>query len=93
MGAKSLEIKLTRECYRDCSHMGKCDDDVAFWVSELRPYLDELSADLVAAVLRPYGAWDTDELKDHEANLARLLWVAAGDCKDNNTCWTHMDGY
>ena len=26
--------------------------------------------------LRPYGAWDNDELADHDKNLRRMVWLA-----------------
>lgn len=29
--------------------------------------------------LRPYGAWEDDELEDHETNLQRLVWLAGCD--------------
>ena len=34
--------------------------------------------------LREYGAWDENELADHDQNLQRLLWLAAGDIVDGN---------
>ena len=32
--------------------------------------------------LREYGAWDEIQLQDHNANLMRILWIAAGDIQD-----------
>jgi hypothetical protein len=32
--------------------------------------------------LREYGAWDAEDLANHAANLARLLWLACGDLVD-----------
>lgn len=29
--------------------------------------------------LRGYGAWDEEQLKDHDENLTRILWLACGD--------------
>lgn len=34
--------------------------------------------------LRPYGAWDDDELEDHEQNLRRLVWLAGCDLCETN---------
>ena len=92
MGEKCLEIKLTKNCIADCAHSGSCDVEVSKWVENLRPYLDTLPAELVANVLKPSGAWDDEELKDTEQNLHRLLWIAAGCCKDENSCWAYMEG-
>jgi len=38
----------------------------------------------VREVLRDCGAWDDDELSDHDANLDRLLWIACGDIVEGN---------
>ena len=76
-----IELQIARDDAQSCSHAGRCDDDVA----ELRkaPYiraqLDELDAVTVRDSLREYGAWDADELADHDANLTRLLWLACCD--------------
>ena len=88
---KAIEIKLTKACRDACAHMGPCDSDVAYWVAQLRSYLDALPAALVSAALRHYGCWDETELADHEQNLRRLLWCAAGSAKDENSCWVYME--
>jgi hypothetical protein len=38
----------------------------------------------LAAELREYGAWDDDELSEHDANLERILWLACGDISEGN---------
>jgi len=62
-------------------HQGQCDADIAELrlVPAIRRQLDKLSPPLVAECLREYGAWDAEELADHDANLSRLLWIACGD--------------
>lgn len=81
-----IELQIDRADAESCSHSGSCDDDVA----ELRkaPYikeqLDALAPDTVRASLREYGAWDDDELADHDANLTRLLWLACCDIAEGN---------
>lgn len=40
--------------------------------------------------LRSYGAWDDSELQDLEANKARILWLAALDCKEQGTTFFYM---
>lgn len=40
------------------------------------------NADTCRAYLFHYGAWDTDELSDHDANLRRLVWIVAGDIRE-----------
>jgi hypothetical protein len=63
------------------SHQGRCDDDVAELrkVPAIRRQLDRLDQETLKSELREFGAWSDDELSDHDANLDRILWIAAGD--------------
>jgi hypothetical protein len=80
-----IELQMTMKQARCGYHQGQCDDDVLSLSSEkaLRRQLDKIDPALLASELREYGAWDDDELSDHEQNLQRLLWLAAGDIIDN----------
>lgn len=40
-----------------------------------------------AAYLRGYGAWDDEELSNHEDNLMRLLWLTAGAWADGESAY------
>lgn len=74
-----LEIDI--EDAKSGAHQGRCDDDIA--ALRTLPYianqLDALDVQTVASIMREYGAWDREELADHDANLSRLLWIACGD--------------
>lgn len=76
-----IELKITKAQAESCSHPGPCDSDVADLrkAPAIRRQLDKLSPELVAECLREYGAWDAEELSDHDANLDRLLWIACCD--------------
>ena len=76
-----IELQLKESDAYTGSHQGSCDDDIA-WLRKL-PYIAKqlaaLDPALLAAELKEYGAWDTAELADHDANLSRILWLACGD--------------
>lgn len=81
-GRIELEIKLS-----DAEigyHSGACDFDIAYLLTV--PYIaKQLSAippELIAAELEGFGAWNSEELADHEENKNRLLWIACGDIVD-----------
>lgn len=38
-----------------------------------------------AAYLRGYGAWDDDELADHDENLTRLVWLTGCGLRENDS--------
>lgn len=74
-------IELPAQAVSDCSHHGECDDDVAHWAGRVkRP--EDVTAERLRAELKEYGAWDAEELADDEANWKRIIWIAAGNIKD-----------
>lgn len=80
-GCGRIEIQMSLAEAQSASHQGQCDDDVKA-LSEL-PHIDaqlaEINPVILVDVLREYGAWDAEQLADHEQNLQRLLWSLAGD--------------
>jgi hypothetical protein len=80
-GCGRIELQIDLRDAKDCSHSGSCDSDVE-WLRSC-PYIIEqlspISPELVANILREYGAWDDGDLADHEANLDRLVWIACCD--------------
>ncbi len=78
-GRVSIAI-LPVDCIEDCSASGSVDDAVDYWVERLD---FEAPPWLLRDHLRGYGAWDSAELCDHKANLRRLLWVWAVNCRED----------
>lgn len=76
-----IELRIPKPIIRSCSHSGPCDDDIAAArrKASIRVQLDAVDADTLRHELREYGAWDADDLADHDANLNRLLWIACCD--------------
>jgi hypothetical protein len=81
-----IELDIDLEDAATGYHMGQCDDDIDALrqVPYIAKQLSELSADVVANVLREYGAWSAEDLANHDDNLSRLLWIACGDILDNS---------
>jgi hypothetical protein len=67
-----------------CSHAGPCDDDVArcLELPEVKAEMAEINPEQLVKELREYGAWDDNELKDHDENIKRILWIACGNIQD-----------
>lgn len=74
-----FEIQMTRRYAEAASHPGPCDLDVAHLVNipAIKRQLDKIGPDAIAAELQEYGAWDADELADHEQNRHLIIWIAA----------------
>ena len=74
-----IEFQLTRAQAAAMSHPGPCDADVAYYrnVPVVKKQLAKIDPADLARELKEYGAWDEKELADHDANLSRILWIAA----------------
>jgi len=83
-----FELRLSGQCVLDCSHSGPCDADVAYWVPIVRQQVDTdafpnaPTPDSIRDELRESGPWDETELQDDEQNWHRLVWIAAGNIRD-----------
>jgi hypothetical protein len=79
-----FEIKITKAQARQGSHPGPCDLDIRdlLNVPAIRRQFEKIPAELIAAELLQFGAWDGRELSDHETNKARILWIACGDVSE-----------
>lgn len=77
-------IHMTEEQALSASHPGACDSEVEELVNnpKISKELDQIDPIEIEATLREYGAWDYDELQDREANRRRIIWIAAGDIRE-----------
>ena len=77
-----FEIKMTQAQAESASHIGPCDNDVRALVTQLRHQLEQIDPALIAAELAEYGAWETEDLADIEANFERIVWIAACNIRE-----------
>jgi hypothetical protein len=87
-GSGRIELQMTIEQAESASHSGDCDEDTRELskVPAIAEQLAKIDAAVLSAELKEYGAWDTDELADHEQNLQRILWLAACDITEQDGC-------
>jgi hypothetical protein len=81
-----VELNITKKQAHIGYHQGQCDNDIKGLrdVPSIKRQLDQLKPEIVSLVLKDYGAWDVNDLSDHDDNLDRLLWIACGDIVENN---------
>ena len=81
-----IELQITKAEAACGAHTGDCDRDVLNLsaIPRIKRQLDKLDPELVAQELKEWGAWDSEELKDHTQNIQRLLWLACCDIKEGN---------
>lgn len=82
-----IELNITKAQAVSGSHSGQCDDDIEFLleVPNIKRQINKINETLLAEELKEYGAWDETELRDHEQNKRRILWLACGDIVDQNS--------
>jgi hypothetical protein len=83
-GNYGIELLMTLEQAESGSHSGQCDSDIDALsrVPEISAQLEKLDSESLRLKLKEYGAWDSDELSDHNQNLQRILWIACNDIKE-----------
>jgi hypothetical protein len=81
-----IELQITLAQALECSRPGDNERAVLRLRQEpkIRRQLDKLEPKRVADCLREYGAWDEEELADHDQNLTRILWLACHDITEEN---------
>lgn len=75
------DLRLTRKDAESASHSGDCESDVINLMEKkyIKKQLELIDPLQLVKELNEYGAWDDDELSDHNANLIRWVWISAGD--------------
>ena len=79
------DLRITLSDAYTCSHPGQCDDDVLRLMQKpyIKKQLKTLEPAKLAKELKEFGAWDTDELANHENNLMRWVWISCNDIVEN----------
>ncbi len=81
------ETKLPKKIIKGAPSSGDFDDYAEMILGAYDVICSESDA---KRALKSYGAWDDSDLRDHSANLKRLLWIAVLDCKDQNVSYWYM---
>jgi len=83
-GSGRIELQITKKQAGIGSHSGQCDNDIAYLrtLPAIKRQLAKLDPDTLKKELSEYGAWDDEQLNDHDENLTRILWIACGDIQE-----------
>ena len=87
-GNGRIELQMTMEQAESASHSGDCDEDTRELskVPAIAKQLGKIDPSVVSSELKEYGAWNSEELADHDQNLRRILWLAACDVTERDGC-------
>jgi hypothetical protein len=85
-GSGRIDLKLTKKQAGIGSHSGESQPDVEYLrtIPAIKRQLAKIDPQILRDELSEYGAWDGNELSNHDMNLTRLLWIACGDIREEN---------
>lgn len=77
-------LNITKAVANECSRSGNNEYSVNYYMNlpKYKKQLLKLDKEQVRNELNDLGAWEDDELKNHEDNLQRLFWLACGNIMD-----------
>lgn len=85
--ADELDPELL-DALRDCGAPGDAEEAVKY---VRRTFEITGNPHDCRAYLRGYGAWDDEQLADHDSNLDRLVWLAGCDLREQGE--TYFSAY
>ena len=94
--SSSGKLNLTFSTLEDaqyCAHQGDCLPEVQETVGLdwMAAQLEKIDPDVLRRELDEYGAWDAEELANHEANLERIVWLASNDVAEDPDIYAEED--
>ena len=77
-------IELPLDIIESCYHTGDCSKDIKECIElpEIKAELSEIDPMQLINELKEYGAYTDEELSNHNDNLERIFWIAAGNIHD-----------
>ena len=77
-------LNITKAVANECSRSGNNEYSVNYYMNlpKYKKQLLKLDKEQVRKELNDLGAWEDDELENHEDNLQRLFWLACGNISD-----------
>lgn len=75
------DLRITLKDAQNCSHSGQCDTDVIELLKKqyIKKQVKELNPAQLVKELTEYGAWDSEELSNHNDNILRWVWMSCCD--------------
>lgn len=82
-----FELRIPGEAVSEIAQPGPADEAVAYWAKRIEQGKDiygrlRTTPEAIRSELSEYGAWDSEDLLDDDANWQRLVWIAACNIAD-----------
>ena len=83
-----LAADITEDQIDSIPKQGQCSKEIAALAKELEPVWDE---DKLRKELKECGAWDAEQLSDHDENILRMLWIMVCDIRETPDFYVNED--
>jgi hypothetical protein len=80
----TTSLNITKAVAKECSRSGDNETSVNYYMSlpKYKKQLSKIDKEELINELTDYGAWDDDELQNHNNNLQRIFWLSCGNIVD-----------
>ena len=80
------DLKITRNDANFCSQSGDMEQNCKQVMKKpyIKKQLEKLEPEKLAKELKEFGAWDSEQLENHEENILRWFWSSCCDISDRN---------
>ncbi len=77
-------LRITIQDAKLCSHSGDCENDVLTLLKKryIKKQVQNICPIKLVKELSEYGAWDENELSDHNRNIIRWAWISCCDISE-----------
>jgi hypothetical protein len=84
VGNYGIELNISKRLASIGYHSGDCEKDI-LWLKKqpkIKSQLKKINKENLVKELNEMGAWSEEELKNHDNNINRILWIACADIVD-----------
>lgn len=80
----TASLNITKVVAKECSRSGDNEQIVNYYMSlpKYKKQLSKIDKEQLIKELNDYGAWEDEELKNHEDNLQRVFWLSCHNIVD-----------
>ena len=77
-------LNITKAVAHECSKSGNNEYSVNYYMNlpKYKKQLDKIDKEELKAELNDLGAWEDEELENHNDNLQRIFWLSCGNIVD-----------
>jgi len=95
VNGSDIEMRFTKEERDSCAHQGECYYDCKALVEKHPRLFARITIGLAYKALIATGGWTKEDMEGSTVQLLciKIVWIGAGNAKDENSLWGLVSGY